>query len=358
MKLIKIRGIQVYLHPSWFIAFGVITWSLSQSYFPKIAPELLISQHWLLGIVSTLLLFLSILYHEIAHTVLSLKYKVPVEKITLHIFGGVAKFKHEIPSPIHEIIISAAGPLMSLFLALGFKLLELKYIGNYLVEINLTIAFLNILPVFPMDGGRILRDVLWIVTGRYLRSTELAVKSGMFFSKLFIVIGVALIIFKSSGQGIWLIVIGVFLIIAGTHYKQQVNNSNSLKGKVNEFMIPENNVVKIPSHFKVKEFYNYFMRYGFHCFPVTDTDNMVIGMVTYWHIKENCKNNDDLITEYMQPIMNGKSITVSRKTSIVEAYEKMIFKNMNRLFVYKENEFIGLLSKSTILRILSEPQIN
>lgn len=357
MKLCKLNGIQINLHSTWFVAVGLITWSLAKGYFPKIAPELIISQHWVLGIIATLLMFISILFHEMAHTVMAMRYNVAVENITLHIFGGVAKYKNEISSPRHEIIVSVAGPAISLLLAFGFMFFKVPYISDYLAEMNLIVAGFNMLPVFPMDGGRVLRDIFWMVSGKYLKSTEKAVKLGIFIAKLFVIVGVISVFTKAMGGGIWLIMIGVFVHVLGNYYGQQVMNSDALSGVVETYMIPENDVIKLPGNMTVKEFYNHFLKYGYHCYPLTDARDKVIGMVTYWHIKKHCKDDNDEIGNYMQPIVSGDTATVMTKTAMVDAYEMMIFRNLSRLFIYEKERFVGFLTKATILRILSETKI-
>jgi CBS domain-containing protein len=236
-------------------------------------------------------------------------------------------------------------------------LLKVPYVSDYLIEMNLIIAGFNMLPVFPMDGGRVLRDVLWMLSGKYLRSTERAVKFGLACAKLFVAIGILSIITKTVGMGIWLLFIGVFVHVLGSHYGRQVRNSDALSGIVGTFMIPDKDVIKIHYEMTVKEFYKYFLTYGFHCYPVINDSNRVIGMVTYWHMKKNCRNDNDKVKDYMQPVLQGNAITVSKETDMVSAYEKMLFSNMSRLFVYDGDTFSGLITRSTVLRILGESHV-
>lgn len=166
-KIGTIMGIPIRVHFSWFIVFGLITWSLSTFYFPEAAPNLPAASYWVKGVLAALLLFASVGFHELAHSFVAKKYKISIESITLFIFGGVAQMKGEPPYPKAEFRIAIAGPLSSFFLSALFFFLSMTAAGgtkalfSYLAQINFIIAVFNLIPGFPMDGGRVLRSAIW-----------------------------------------------------------------------------------------------------------------------------------------------------------------------------------------------------
>ncbi|MFN3532581.1 MAG: site-2 protease family protein [Candidatus Brocadia sp.] len=166
-KIATIMGIPIRVHFSWFIIFGLITWSLSTQYFPKAAPELPVAAYWIKGTLAALLLFASVAFHELSHSYISQKYHIPIASITLFIFGGVAKLKGEPPHPKAEFRIAIAGPISSFLLSALFFLFSIITTGgpralfSYLMQINFILGAFNLIPGFPMDGGRILRAALW-----------------------------------------------------------------------------------------------------------------------------------------------------------------------------------------------------
>lgn len=167
-KIATIMGIPIRVHFSWLIIFGFITWSLSTLYFPKAAPRLPELSYWVGGSVAALLLFISVAFHELSHSLVALKYKLPIVNITLFIFGGVSQMKEEPPSPKAELLIAIAGPFSSFILALFFFLISgfvtdpvARALFSYLVQLNLVLGVFNLIPGFPMDGGRVVRASLW-----------------------------------------------------------------------------------------------------------------------------------------------------------------------------------------------------
>lgn len=166
-KIATIMGIPMRVHFSWFIIFGLITWSLSTHYFPKAAPDLPVAAYWIKGTLAALLLFASVAFHELSHSYISQRYHISISSITLFIFGGVAQLKGEPPHPKAEFRIAIAGPISSFLLSGIFFLIAINTAGgpsalfSYLARINLILGVFNLIPGFPMDGGRVLRAALW-----------------------------------------------------------------------------------------------------------------------------------------------------------------------------------------------------
>ncbi|MBN2472285.1 MAG: site-2 protease family protein [Anaerolineae bacterium] len=219
IKLGRIRDIPLGIHPSWFLIFGLVTWSLASGYFPLEYPDLSVPVYWLLGVVTSLLFFGSVLVHELAHAFVARRHNIPVEGITLFIFGGVASISDEPPSARAEFQVAIAGPLASLGLAIFFEVLFLldqqfpllAAPSVWLARINLMLAVFNMIPGFPLDGGRVLRAALWQWTGSFYRATQIASSAGQIVALGFNVVGIFLLFTGNLFNGLWLIFIGWFL---------------------------------------------------------------------------------------------------------------------------------------------------
>jgi len=203
-KLFKILGISIELDASWFIIFFFVVWTLSTSLYKLNLPGVTLNINIILSIVTAILFFSSVIFHELAHSVIAIKEGLNVKKIILFVFGGAALIDDEPKTPGAEFRISVLGPASSLFLALFFFIFsqmfenyQYLYIpGLFLFNINLILAFFNLIPGFPMDGGRIFRSFVWYISGNYLKSTKIAVTFGKIIADL---------------SGLWLILIGLFL---------------------------------------------------------------------------------------------------------------------------------------------------
>ena len=234
----RILGIPIGLDYSWFVIFALLTWMLAVSYFPaefKNWPPLL---YWFTGAVTAAMLFVSVLLHELGHSVVALRYKIPVRSITLFLFGGVAQIGAEPPSPSAEFLIASAGPLVSLILAVLFYAVQplvggiepLLGLAEYLAYINLALVLFNLVPGYPLDGGRVFRAIVWAITGNMRRATLIAANVGRFFAFLFIFVGVLQMISGNFTGGLWIAFIGWFLDNAASVQVQQVMVQGLLTG--------------------------------------------------------------------------------------------------------------------------------
>jgi Zn-dependent protease len=212
MRIGKIFGIPIELHISWFLIFGLLTWSLASGYFPFEYPGLSGLSYWSLGLLTSVLFFSSVLAHELGHAFIAIRNHVPVNKITLFIFGGVARIEREPNSAGAEFRIAIAGPLVSLTLAGIFGaiwLLDqttpiLAAPSDYLLRINLMLVLFNMIPGFPLDGGRVFRAIIWKYTGSYYQSTKVASFVGQIIAYGFIGIGVFFMFTGQSMNGLWM----------------------------------------------------------------------------------------------------------------------------------------------------------
>ena len=225
IKLFRINGIPIGLHPSWFIIFVFLTWSLANGYFANRVSNLPFSGIWALGLVTSLLFFASVLAHELGHAFVALRNSIPVKSISLFFLGGVAEIEREPGAPGEEFRIAIAGPIVSLALALVFNSLSqvsggLPYMGaafDYLARVNLLLGVFNLIPGFPMDGGRILRSIIWKLTGDHYQATRAASFTGQLVAFGFIAYGVFSVFTGNLMNGIWMGFIGMFLLnLAGS----------------------------------------------------------------------------------------------------------------------------------------------
>lgn len=355
LKIATIIGIPIRVHFTWLIIFGLITWSLSQFYFPKAAPELPLASYWINGLIAALLLFFSVGFHELAHSFVALRYKLQIVSITLFIFGGVAQMKGEPPNPKGEFRIAVAGPLSSFLLSLIFYILYLlsadiitKALFSYLSQINLILGLFNLIPGFPMDGGRVARAYLWNKTKDFFYATRKASSIGQKIAMFFIVFGF-ISIFTGFPGGLWLMLIGWFLYSAAQSSYQQASIQETLnKVRVKDIMTRE--IVTIPSDISIDDAVNnYFLKYGYGGFPVVD-DGKFLGFITLKEIKDVPRDRwrDIIVSNVYVP--HDKRWEVSEDDDAFKSLELMINEDKGRLVVKKGDSVIGLITRNGIAR--------
>ncbi len=357
-QIAKISNIPLKIHFSWFVVFGLITWALATQYFPQVAPELPKVTNWLRGVVAALLLFLSVVVHELSHSFVARYYKIPIASITLFIFGGVAQIKKEPSHPKVELYMALAGPFSSYMLAVIFFLLfnvvagfpGIKAIAFYLFQINLVLATFNLIPGFPMDGGRVLRAYFWKKSGDYLSATKKASKTGQGIALFFVFSGIFSLL-TGYGGSIWFILIGWFLYTAAQSNYQQAATKGSLVGvKVKDIMVDD--VVTLSSDSPVLDAVNkYFLLYGFGGFPVMEGAR-VVGIISLKDVKRLHKDRwvDTTVKDVMQTLDN--SIMASEEDYVTDVLEKMAQEDKARFVVLRDGKLTGLITRSLIARYL------
>ena len=353
-KIGTIMGIPIRVHFTWFIVFGLITWSLSTLYFPKAAPDLPAASYWVKGVLSALLLFASVGFHELAHSFVAKKYKISIESITLFIFGGVAQMKDEPPHPKAEFRIAIAGPLSSFFLSALFFFLSMTAAGGikalffYLAQINFIIAVFNLIPGFPMDGGRVLRSAIWRKTKNFFYATQKASSIGRKIALLFIFFGI-FSLFTRMPNGLWLMLIGWFLYTAAESSYQQSTLQESLSGiKVKDLMVTD--IVSLSPLISVDEAVNaYFLRYGYGGFPVIEGEKF-LGIVTLKEIMEVPREKWSRVKVSDVVVPHSKRWEAAPEEDIMKALELMISEDKGRIAVTMHQGIIGLITRSGISR--------
>jgi Zn-dependent protease len=218
-QICRVAGIPVRVDASWLLAFGLISWSLAAGYFPRVLPELTPGAAWVHGLVAAVLLFLSVVLHELAHALVARRHGVRVGGIRLHVFGGVSELESEPPTPRIEFLIAVIGPLVSFVIAAlcyglgrgGGDLPWASALTGYLAAVNLVIALFNLVPGFPLDGGRLLHAMLWWWSGREGWATRWASRAGSLFAVGLVALGLLRTFAGEMVGGLWFVLIGLFL---------------------------------------------------------------------------------------------------------------------------------------------------
>jgi Zn-dependent protease len=264
--LFSLFGFKVSLDLSWFFLLILVSWSLARGFFPQNYSGLNTIIYWIMGVSSALLLFASIVLHEVSHSLVARRYGVPIKGITLFIFGGVAQIEDEPPSPQAEFSMAIVGPLTSIVIAFIFfglsKLLEstnapipLSAVLRYLAFMNGALAIFNIIPAFPLDGGRVLRSAIWNRKQNLKAATRISSRIGSVFGFVLIFMGLVFILRKSFIGGMWWFLIGIFLSNAARSSYQQVLMRSTLEGqKVSRFM--QKDIVVVPPKLSIQNLVN------------------------------------------------------------------------------------------------------
>ncbi len=364
----RIYGIPIRIHISWLIVFWFVTWGLATGYLPDTLPGLSALRYWAMGAIASLLLFGSVLLHELGHSYVALKYRIPIGQITLFIFGGVAQMRKEPPSPRAEFLIAIAGPIVSLLIAgvcLGLVALAeassagdafrgLIALGAVLGIVNTNLGLFNLLPGFPLDGGRVLRAGLWAWTKDFYRATSQAATVGLLFGLGFGLIGALLVVGALSGtlssqvasSGGWIILLGVFLFAAARSSRRQAAMRASLAAvPVRELMV--RTVVSLPPELTLEDAVNrYFLPYGHSGFPVVE-EGRLIGLLTVADVQAVPISRwaSSRVSEIMR---SADQLTVAPDLSTMQAVDRMIQQEVERLIVVDNGLVVGLITRAVI----------
>jgi len=358
IRIARVFGIPIYLHFSWLIIFGLIVWTLSTGYFPGRYPDLPASSNWAKGLVASLLFFVSILLHELGHALVARRYGLRTRSITLFIFGGVAQLEKDPRDGRAEFWMAAAGPLVSLALAgLFYVFALLPFIGpsvaavaNYLALINLVLALFNLVPAFPMDGGRILRGALWRSLGK-ARATRIASGAGTFFALSLIFAGVLNLLAGSSLTGVWYILIGWFIKDASAASYQQVRFDELLRGVTVRDAMTEAVATLAASLSVAEASREHFQRTGYGGYPVLRGE-AVVGLLSLREVLR--LSPEDRETTSVQGVMRPLSddIVTEPDVPLPSALQKMAQAGTGRLLVMHSGQLIGLLTMTAVIRLL------
>jgi Zn-dependent protease/CBS domain-containing protein len=357
----RIRGIPIAVHYTWAIAFVLITWSLAAEYFPSTYRGWGRPTYWIVGAGATLLLFISVLLHELCHSIVAQARGLVVRSITLFIFGGVSNIASESEDPQDEFLIAVVGPLSSLVLA-GVFWLGLQAVPNdttplgallsYLARVNLILAVFNILPGFPLDGGRVLRAIVWGATGSMVRGTTIASVVGQVVAFAFIGFGIWQVFIEGDPLGgIWIGFIGWFLNSAAEATRRQVQVQEGFRGvRVASVMTPDPPVVS-PA-LSVRDLVDsYILQRGQRAIPVA-RDGRIVGLVSLTDVKklpETAWANNSVGAIMTRPPLH----TIGPDAPVTRALERLVQEDVNQLVVVdRDGTLLGTLSRGDVMRFL------
>ncbi|PJI84296.1 Zn-dependent protease [Yoonia maricola] len=289
IKLFRLGGFDIKLDPSWFLIAGLITWTLSTQYFPLTLPGQTMAAYVTLAVIAMLGFFASLLLHEIAHSVVARRYGVRIKGITLFLFGGVAELESEVPTAKAELWVALAGPAMSVCLAVVFWTVSwlseltlgapaLTIVLVYLAMINMIIAVFNMVPAFPLDGGRVLRAYLWNRHGDVLRATRIAAQSGTVFGYALMILGVLALFQGAVTAGLWYILIGFFVLAAAKSAFQNQLMQSTFEGKTVRALMIRDPVIASPE-LTLSAFVNQVMLAERVSFAPVVADGVLIGQI-------------------------------------------------------------------------------
>jgi len=363
IRLFKIFGFTVKIDLSWFIILALVAWSLAEGLFPLVYAGLPRSVLWLMGLAGALLLFASIVFHELAHSLVARRYDLPIKGITLFVFGGVSEMEEEPSSARAEFMMAVAGPLSSM--GLGFALYGLAVLGvsvgvpppvigvtAYVAVMNLVLAIFNLLPGFPLDGGRILRSILWFWKGDLRWATRIAAGVGKGFGLAFIAFGVINVALGSLVAGIWWTLIGLFLRSAAERSYRQLVVRQALAGEpVRRFM--NERPVKVAPWATVETLVkDYAYKHHQRMFPVAENGNLFgcidLGQVKTLPLGEWGRH---AVLEYTQPCTPENSI--APEDDATEALARMGRSHTGRLLVVEDSKLVGVIALRDVMQFLS-----
>src|SRR5437870_1066311 len=364
LSLGRIAGIHVGLNWSLLVIGALIAWSLATGILPAAAPGYTSSAYWTAGVVSAFVYLASLLAHELAHSVVAMRRGVRVEGITLWLFGGVSRFSSESSSPGAQALITFVGPLTSLVLGVVFFVVSVAVGGgahpglvpatlSWLGFINILLGVFNLLPAFPLDGGRILQSLLWLRTRDRLRATRIAARVGMAFAFVFIAYG--LVTFFAAGSvigGVWSIFLGWFLLSAARAEETGSLIRQALSGiRVSELMTP--NPVEAPDDVTVEEaLHGYILASRHSTFPTHDSGGRLSGLLTLAALKNVAPNarTATRIKDLVCPLDRVPTVRPGDPAANVLNVSEGC--SEGRTLVVDDGRLVGIISPSDINRML------
>ncbi|MEK6904776.1 MAG: site-2 protease family protein [Nanoarchaeota archaeon] len=354
-KLFRIFGIDVQLHFSWWFVFAILAWSLSSSFFPQYFPGFEKTTYWVMGAVSALFLFTSVLLHELSHSLIARAKKIKVESITLFFFGGVASIDDENLKPSTEFLMAIAGPLFSLLLFAVFYLIYslsanifLTAISFYLYQLNLMLALFNLVPGYPLDGGRAFRAILYAYYKDLKKATKIATFGGRAFAVFLILFGVIGIMSGPSG-GLWLILLGGFLyFIAGVSYEQMLIKDILSKINVKKVMV-KNYTVLEPS-LRFSKFLEKYQDSDEEIYLVKNAS--FLGILNLKNINSMPAKMQKAISVKQLSLPLSKISALCSSDSAYNAYRKFSEQNLDFLPVTEKSNLLGFVTKRKVMQKL------
>ena len=362
-NFLTFAGIKIGVDASWLIIAILLSWTLATGHFPFYYPSLSPGTYWLMGIIGMLGLFICVVFHELGHAMVAKHYKLPISQITLFIFGGVAEIKKEPQSPKVEFLMAIAGPTVSVIIALGMYYLTqvgtqlgwpvlVMGVTSYLASVNGAIVVFNMIPAFPLDGGRVFRAILWWWKKNLSWATIVATRIGVGFGFILIFLGIFFFITGNLLAGMWLAILGLFLQRAASSSQTQFYVGKALHGeKVLKFM--KTDPISVSPNLTIKAFVSkYVYKTHHYLYPVTENENL-IGYISLQEVKNLAPEQweETSVKNTMVPLTDFR--TISTSTSALEALNLMQELDLPILLVVEGKHLVGILSAKDLFKQIS-----
>jgi Zn-dependent protease/predicted transcriptional regulator len=358
----RILGIPIFLHVSWFLIFGLIAFSFV-SEFDALHLNIPTPQLWGLGLMTSLLFFGCLVFHEMSHSIVAKHYKIPVVSITLFVFGGVARISRDPSRAIEEFNIAVAGPISSFLLAGGFGLVArgagsnavLHTLAGSLAWINFSLAAFNLVPGFPLDGGRIFRAIIWGITKDYSRSARIAARAGQIVAYGMIALGAVTAVTNylplgGTIGGMWLAFIGWFLLTAARQSRAQADARGALEGlRVADIMTPE--LPTIGREISLEDYAREIMRTGRRAHLVVAHEQLV-GLMTAEALHSVPNQDWDVTSVQAVMLPKDKLHWAAPEEPALSLLDRMRTIGMQQMPVIAGGNVVGIVTRDSILRVL------
>ena len=363
----RILGIPIRIHWTLWLVFLLIAWSLAVGYLPATYPQLSTTLDWIVGAVSALLLFISVLVHELSHSYIAKKNGLPIARITLFFFGGVSEMTEEPRDAALEVRMAAAGPLTSF--AIAGVLGALWYVGGYTgfpvavmavlrynAFINVALGAFNLIPAFPLDGGRVLRGGLWQSSKNLLKATRNATRVSEILSLIMIAAGLLLVVTTADFvNGIWIIFLGWFIRSGAETSLRQTQMTEALHG-VSVGDIMTRNLLTVTPNLTVQQLVNdYFLVHPHGSYPVVQNDKLQ-GVVTMGSVRSIPREKREFETVAQAMVPSERIVTINPTASAAEAMQKMAQNQIGRLVVTEGDRIIGIVTRGDLMKTIRTRQ--
>jgi Zn-dependent protease/predicted transcriptional regulator len=367
-RLGSIFGFEIRIDYSWFIIFLLVLWTLASGVFPATFPNQQRSVYFAMAAGATLLFFASIVAHELSHSLMARAKGVPVTGITLFIFGGMAHTRMEFEEPGDEFRIAIVGPLASLAIAAAFQIASMAVdaagaheavvrVAGYLAYINVVLAVFNLLPAFPLDGGRVFRSIAWKITGDLQRATRMAATGGKFLAYALIAIGFLNFFAGNIVGGIWTVLIGWFVRQAAESSYLQLMVRRSLDGvRADQVMTPDPYTVS--PEISLESFVDdHVLRGRHHAYPVVDEDRRPIGIVSLEAVRRVPRDEwpRTSVSDAMVPV--DENVIVSPEESMDRVLDRISGSRARRILVARQGQLAGIITSHDIARLVEGVQL-
>ncbi len=360
IKMGSIFGIEIGIHFSWFLVFALVTWSLAVGFFPFQFPGWPELTYWIVSAISAILLFVAVLVHELSHSLVAKSEGMPVSSITLFIFGGVSNIKREPESPGKEFWMAFVGPLSSLiigivagiaWLLIGPLNQQVQAVLMYLAVVNVLLAVFNLIPAFPLDGGRVLRSFIWGVSHDMTRATRMAARVGQGFAYLFIILGLLWAFTGNIISGLWLVFIGWFLNNAAEMSYRQVRTEELVHGvHVQDMMTRE--VETVDPGVSIRHLVDtYILPHNRRALPVAEESNLV-GIITLNDVRKVPREEWDytVVRDVMTP--RDRLYVLHPEDDVAQALGILGEQDINQLPVVNQGRVVGFVTRGHLIRFM------